>query len=175
MNCRVCSSVLSRVMDLVKDGTVYQAFRCAAGHHLVKDTLQDHLPVELETQDGVQVARVNCGENCYIFDRRMFRAALRRVIRECRRPSRDLVLDLSRISLVGDGLLSAIRFLDNGLRKRQRNLFVVAASAAVESHLLSAVPRLLGRIYRKEAEAFAASGRLASHVEGDVAAVASPA
>jgi hypothetical protein len=157
VNCKVCSDSLTHKLDLVKDGTVYRAFSCASGHHLVRDTRQDHLPVELETQDGVQVARVKCGDNSFIFDRRMFRSALRHVFRAVRRQSGNLVLDLSRVSLVGDGLLSAVKSLDNGLVGQERSMVVVAPSAAVQSDLLSAAPRLTGRIYRRPKDALAAS------------------
>ncbi len=172
MICEVCSGALTHILDLVKDGTVYRVFRCSIGHHLVRDTYQRHLPVEMEMQQGHLVARVECGNNCFIFDRRMFRAALRSVFRSVREHTSNLVLDLSRVSLVGDGLLTAIRFLDNGLVRRNRSLLVVTPSAAVESDLLSAVPRLIGRIYPLCIDALMACGSLPERADEDRLALA---
>lgn len=146
MECSLCSGVLVRVMDVVKDGTIYHAYRCADGHHVVRDARQDHLPVRLSVEDGVQVARVECGENCYIFDGEMFQAALRKIIRAIRGHGGHLILDLSHVSLVGDGLASAVRALDRYLKGRGRRLVIVAPSKAFRSHLEAAVPGLRGRI-----------------------------
>ena len=157
MNCKICSESVDHILDLVKDGTVYRAFRCSAGHHVVRDMRQDRLPIEMEIQDGVQLARVECGDNCCIFDRKMFRSALRRVFRGVRGHEGHLILDLSQVSLVADGLLSAIGFLDNGLARRKRSLLVVAPSAPMQSHLLSTAPRLIGRIYRNRRDAIGAT------------------
>lgn len=172
MICEVCSEALTHALHLVKDGTVYQAFRCSVGHHLVKDTCQRHLPVEMEMQDGSLVARVECGDNCFIFDRKMFRAALRCIFRSVRKHTSNLVLDLSRVSLVADGLFTAIRFLDNGLVKRKRSLLVVTPSAAVRSDLLMAVPRLIGRIYPQRVDALTACGSLPERAAEDRLAMA---
>ena len=61
-----------RVLGLVKDGTFYEAYRSASGElQLVEDAKREHLPVSCETVKGVRVARVDCGDNCYIFDRQV--------------------------------------------------------------------------------------------------------
>lgn len=153
MNCTTCAGPMTLVLHLVKDGTVYEAWRCPNGHHLVRDTCRNHLPVELTCADGVHVARVLCGENCFIFDRRMFRSALRGAFRACRRKGGHLLLDLSGVGLVGEGMLSFIPMLDNGLSRRGFRLQVVAASTAVKADILAAAPSMRGRIFDRETDA----------------------
>jgi hypothetical protein len=158
LECPNCKGRAERVLGLVKDGTVYEAYRCACGHHQVTDTRQDRLPVDLDREGGVNRARVSCGTNCYIFDRRMFRLALRQVLRACRSRPGDLILDLSRVGLVADGLLSAVRFLAHGLERRGHRLFVVAPGSGVGGQIEALTPALAGCVFRDEDAARAAAG-----------------
>ena len=158
MECPICEGRAERVLGLVKDGTVYEAYRCTCGHHQVTDTRQDRLPVDLDREGDVNRARVSCGTNCYIFDRRMFRLALREVLRVCRSRPGDLILDLSRVGLVADGLLSAVRFLAHGLARRGHRLFVVAPGPGVRGQIEALTPVLEGCVFREEDAARTAAG-----------------
>ena len=158
VTCQSCGTGLEHVLGLVKDGTVYEAYRCASGHHVVVDTMRRDLPVQLSMAEGVCFARVRCGNNCYIFDRRIFRAALRKVLSEVRSRPTDLVLDLSEVGLVGEALLSVLKFLDSGLRKRGHRLWVITPSAMVGAEVRRAAPELGPRILPRERDALAVCG-----------------
>jgi hypothetical protein len=156
---------VERVLGLVKDGTVYEAWRCPQGHLRIVDTLLRSLPVQLVETNGLRVAHIRCGENCFIFDRRMFRAALRQVLHFARTGSEDLILDLSQVGFIGEPLLTAMRFLESGLRRRGRRMWVVTPSGAVASEIRAAAPGLAGNIVAREGDVFASAA--ASGMEAD--------
>ncbi|MAE93832.1 MAG: hypothetical protein CL910_04165 [Deltaproteobacteria bacterium] len=137
----------------MKDGTVYEAFRSKEGQLVVVDTLKDRLPVTVETVTGVKVARVDCGDNCYIFDQKMLRAAVRDVLDVARSGRDDLVLDLSRVSFVEPSHLNALRHVHDQLRERGRELIVISRSTVVARDIALAVPELDGAVFRLERDA----------------------
>lgn len=157
-HCESCGNHVERLLALVKDGTVYEAYQCDRGHHVLVDTRRDSLPIELVSIDGVSLARVVCGTNCYIFDQAMFRGALRRVLELSRRRSGPLVLDLTEVGFVGEPVLSAVEVVDSGLAKRGSPLYVIAPSMIVTSELIAAVPSLSERVFADESAALEAAG-----------------
>ena len=145
-----------RVLGLVKDGTFYEAFRSESGELLlVEDAAREHLPVSCDTVKGVRVARVDCGENCYIFDRQVLMATLRNVLEFARNGAGGLVLDVSRVSLVAATHMNALRHLHDDLAERGRRLVLVTGSAVIAREVLAAVPELAGRIFAREEHALA--------------------
>jgi len=144
-----------RVLGLVKDGTVYEAFRSASGDLVVVDTQKDRLPITLDTVDGVAVARVECGENCYIFDPKMFRVAIRDVLDLARKGGRGLILDLSRVSLIEAPHLNALSHLHDHLVGRGRDLVIVTGSAVVAREIRKTLPNGSVEIFGKEPDAIA--------------------
>lgn len=155
VTCETCGNPADRVLGLVKDGTVYEAWRCLQGHVRLIDTLRRSLPLQLASRNGLRIASFRCGDNCYIFDRRMFRAALRDVLRFAREGTEDLVLDLAQVGFVGEPLLSAMRFWDSGMRRRGRRLWVVTPSSVVAAEVRAAAPALSERTVAREAEVLA--------------------
>lgn len=157
MTCEECQGAAQRILGVVKDGKIYDGYRCEKGHQRLMPAAESHLSVSTATESGVSVARLCCGENCFIFDRRLFRHALKEVLHFARRCAKDLVVDLSQIGFVGDSLLTAVRFLDNGLFQRGHRLFVVTPSSLVAAEVRSAAPKLATRIRAKLAEALEAA------------------
>jgi hypothetical protein len=158
VNCRECNSPLSRALGLVKDGAVYEAFRCPTGHYALVDMRLEQLPVEVSEHGGVCAARFFEGTNWYLFDRRLFRTALRPILKRLREKPADLVLDLSQVSFVAEPLLTTVRFLANGLRRRGKALRIINASPLVTTEILAMVPGLDGHIFTRSEEAYAAAG-----------------
>lgn len=144
-----------RVLGLVKDGVFYEVFRSESGEMVLVDSEQDHLPVVCESVKGIRVARVDCGDNCYVFDPRVLRTTLREVLEFARKGVGSFVLDMSRISLVAESHLKALEHVNACLEGRDRRLVVVAASAVVTREILAAVPALESRIFSREEEALA--------------------
>jgi len=146
-----------RVLSLVKDGVLYEAYRSDTGVLELVPSSPDHLPVVSETRKGVRVARVDCGENCYVFDRKILRATLRKVLEFAREGEGSFVLDISRITLVAQSHLQALEHVHTYLEGRQRRLVVVTQSAVVVRQIQLAVPTLQGRIFSREKDAVAAA------------------
>ena len=144
-----------RVLGLVKDGVFYEAYRSESGEIVLVDSEQDHLPVVCESLDGVRVARVDCGENCYVFDSHVLRRTLRQVLGFARKGGGSFVLDMSSISLVGEAHLNALEHVNAYLEARGRRLVVVTASGVVTREILVAAPALEGRIFSREDKALA--------------------
>ena len=144
-----------RVLGLVKDGVFYEAFRSESGEIVLVDSEQDHLPVVCESVEGVRVVRVNCGDNCYVFDPCVLRTTLREVLKFAREGAGSFVLDMSRISLVAEPHLNALEHVNAYLAGRNRRLVVITASAVVTRGILAAVPALEGRIFSREEKALA--------------------
>ena len=144
-----------RVLGLVKDGVFYEAFRSPSGALELVPSAPDHLPVVCETRKGVRVARVDCGENCYIFDPKILRATLRKVLEFAREGEGSFVLDISRVTLVAESHLQALEHVHTYLEGRRRRLMVVTKSAVVARQIQIAVPTLRGRIFSREKEALA--------------------
>lgn len=142
-----------RVLGLVKDGVFYEAFRSRSGELVLVDSEQDHLPVTCESVRGVRVARVDCGDNCYVFDSHVLRTTLRKVLEFAREGTGSFVLDVKRISLVAESHLNALEHVNDYLEDRGRRLVVVTGSAVVAREILAAVPQLEGCIFSKEEQA----------------------
>lgn len=154
------------MLGLVKDGTFYEAYRTASGElQLVEDAKREHLPVSCETVKGVRIARVDCGDNCYIFDRQVLMATMRKVLEFARKGKGGFVLDVSRVSMVASTHMHALRHLHDDLDERGRHLVVVSASAVVAREILAAVPELVGRIFANEDRALACAKQPRATVE----------
>jgi hypothetical protein len=142
-----------RVLGLVKDGTFYEAYRSPTGHLVIVDTKQAQLPVIFEEHPNVRLARLDCGDNCYIIDHRIIRETLRRVREFANLGTENLVLDISRVSLVARSHLNALRSLAVALRSKGRDLIVTTASAIVAREVCAAAPELQGLILPRLEEA----------------------